>query len=86
MPKKLQESILKSSDPLPTGWGIHIIESPNKTAIFWLMTLNVCSRLLLSILWTKLKGDLKGAFAIGAWVISVPTVLMLAFVIKWSDD
>ena len=57
LPKKLQESIQNSSEPLPIGWGIHIIEGPNRPAIFWMLVLFVCLSLLASFMWTVLKRD-----------------------------
>jgi hypothetical protein len=86
LPKKLQESIQSSCEPLTIGWGIHIIEGPNHNTIFWMLVLFVCLSLFASCIWTVLKGDIQGGFGIGAWMVSVPSVMMLAFVFKWSDD
>lgn len=86
LPKKLRESIQNSHEPLPIGWGIHIIEGPNRHAIFWMLVLFACLSLLASCMWTVLKGDIQGGFGVGAWMVSVPSVVMLAFVFKWSDD
>ncbi|KAL9118045.1 MAG: hypothetical protein Q9187_005412 [Circinaria calcarea] len=86
LPKKLTESIKQSTDPLPIGWGIHIIEGPNRRAMFWITVLIVLLSIIVSTTWTAVKGDIQGGFGLGAWIVSVPGVLMMAFFFKWSED
>lgn len=72
LPMKLNESITCSSDPLPIGWGIHIIEGSNKRALYYCAFLIIVLSLLASLLWAILKDDVQGGFGIGAWIVSVP--------------
>ena len=83
---KLKESIMQSTEPLPVGWGIHIIEGPNRIAMFWVTIGTVLLSFILSTVWTAVKGDIQGGFGLGAWIISVPNVLMVAFFFKWSGE
>jgi hypothetical protein len=86
LPKKLEQRIHDKNDPLPIGLGVHIVKGPNRQAIYWVLVLTVVLSLMMSILWATLKHDLQGGSSIGAWTVGVPSVIMLAFVLKWSDD
>jgi nitrate reductase NapE component len=86
LPKKLHENIHNSGESLPMGWGVHIIEGHNRQAIFWMPVIFVCLSLVASSMWTVLKGDIQGGFGFRVWMVSVPSVLTLAFVFNWSDD
>lgn len=86
LPKKMNESITHSEDPLPSGWGVHIIEGPHRRAFFWATLAILGASVLVSTLWAVLKNDVQGGFGVGAWMVSVPSALMMASFFRWSGD
>lgn len=84
LPRKRDRSITEDARELPIGYGVHIIEGSNKRAFFWLTLVVVLMSVLISSFWACLKKDIQGAFAIGAWLVSIPTVITTACYIKWS--
>ncbi|KAL9123279.1 MAG: hypothetical protein Q9187_000151, partial [Circinaria calcarea] len=86
LPQKLEGSMMQSTEPLPVGWGIYIIEGPNRIAMFWTIVGIVIVSIIVSTTWTVVKGDIQGGFGVGAWMVSVPNVLMVAFFLKWSGE
>ncbi|MCJ1390207.1 hypothetical protein MMC18_003065 [Xylographa bjoerkii] len=86
LPKKLNHSLLNSSDELVIGWGLHIIEGPNWVAI---CAAGFCITFLsgaFSTLWSILRSDVSGGFGIGSWLVSALTLAMMACFSKWSQE
>lgn len=72
LPKKLGESLVRDIgvNELREGWGIQIIEGPNKVAISWAaMALIVLSFLVSLVYDLCMKGGDSG-FAIGQWMVA----------------
>ena len=87
LPKKLNESVTQCSDDLPTAWGIHIIEGPDKVWMLWTMicALAVCfGPVLAYVILTK---DIQGATGIGGMAVAVLTfIYMLMKIEEWKDE
>ncbi|EON61803.1 hypothetical protein W97_01020 [Coniosporium apollinis CBS 100218] len=86
LPKKMHESLARSSDPLPMAWGIHIIEGPDMVAVFWTMicVLTICLTPLVAYL--VVKKDVQGTAGIGSLAVSVMTLLWMCMKIcEWKD-
>lgn len=84
LPKKRRESILDSTDSFPTGWGIHITESPDPYVISAFVFVGLVISGLISILWATLTKDVKAAFGIGAYLATVQAAGMATLYFKWS--
>ena len=78
LPIKLNESITNNSDELPVGWGIHIIEGTNSRAIFYYALTITTLSFIVSLLWAILMNDVQGGFGIGAWMVAIPSVMLMA--------
>jgi hypothetical protein len=73
--KKLPPAVLEAyrqAQPTEgvTGWGVHIIEGPNKKAITWLCLLLLGLSITVSVLYTCLKHDASSGFAIGVFLLA----------------
>ena len=86
LPKKLNESILQSNEPLPIGWGILIIEGSNKRAVLWITVVIVILSIFASITWTVMKQDIQGGFGLGAWMVSLPSVLIMHSILSGARN
>ena len=84
-PKKLRHSIFDSTDQLPVGWGIHILESPNYHMISMALFIGLALSGLLAVLWAVLTKDVQGAFSIGGYAVALQTAWMTAMYFKWSQ-
>ena len=54
--------------------------------MFWITVTIVIISVFVSMTWTIIKNDVQGGFGIGAWMVSLPSVLMMAFYFKWSEE
>lgn len=86
LPKKVNNSILGSSEELVTGWGVHIIEGPNWLAVWKVAFCIVFASGLFGILWSVYRSDVSGAFGVASWMTSVLTLLMMVCFSKWSRE
>ncbi len=87
LPKKLFTSITRSSEDLPTGWGVHIIEGPDSVSIIFtiICVLLVCFRPVVAYV-VKTK-DVSGATGIGSVFATVLTLLWMAMKIEqWKCE
>jgi hypothetical protein len=78
LPKKLDESLLRSSDPLAHAFGLHIIEGLNKSAVLWTLfvVMSLCSGPLLGyIIMTK---DVQGVTGIGGLIVGTLTLVWMS--------
>ena len=86
LPKKLHESITQCSDDLPTAWGIHIIEGPDKARILWTMICVLAACLGPVVAYVVMTRDVQGATGIGGMAVAVLTLLwMLMKIEEWKD-
>lgn len=67
------------------GWGILIIEGPNKVAMTWLTGIVVTLSGVVSVVYAVVKNDVSGGFAIGAYVIAFWVAWMTAFYFQWKE-
>jgi hypothetical protein len=91
LPKKLWPSLLgayRNADHTKDvmGWGVHIIEGPNRKAITWLCILLLLISVTVSVLYARLKGDTAAGFGIGAVIVSSGALLMPAFYLQWKEE
>ncbi|KAL9110801.1 MAG: hypothetical protein Q9187_008008, partial [Circinaria calcarea] len=86
LPKKLHESITQCSDDLPTAWGIHIIEGPDRARILWTMIIVLATYLGPVVAYVVVAKDVQGATGIGGMAVAVLTLLwMLMKIEEWKD-
>ena len=79
LPKKVNASILSSTDDLIVGWGIHIIEGTN-----WLMVSIVAFLVMVlsgvfGILWSVYRSDVSGGFGVAAWMTGILTSMIMVY-------
>lgn len=78
LPKKLIESLMRTSDPLAHAFGLHIIEGPDRTAVLWTLfvVLTLCSGPLIAYLIKTM--DVQGTTGLGGMLVAVLTLLWMA--------
>ncbi|KAL9599472.1 MAG: hypothetical protein Q9219_003811 [cf. Caloplaca sp. 3 TL-2023] len=81
LPKKLDKSIHHRCEGphigwQALGWGIHIIEGPNKKAVLAMNVMLVLVSLVGAVVWSVLKGDVQGGFGIGGFAVASVSVLI----------
>lgn len=86
LPKKLNASILAGpSAGDGFGWGVHIIEGPNKPVIAWFTAIILFVSFLVALLYDILRQNADSGFAIGQWVVAVLTAVMTATYFHLED-
>lgn len=77
LPKKLNESILRSPDDMPMGWGLHITEGPDKSVIFLtaVAVMSVCLGPLAAYI--AITQSVQNATGVGGVAIGIVTVLIM---------
>ncbi|KAF2626859.1 hypothetical protein BU25DRAFT_73993 [Macroventuria anomochaeta] len=88
LPKKLGDSLTRSLgvDELLEGWGIHIIEGPNKVAICWALMVVLVASFGVSIGYDLITQSGDSGFAIGQWMVAALTVGLSALYFSLEDD
>lgn len=78
IPKKLGKRLQGRDDRAVPGWGIHCEEGWNWDKILVLELIIVVLGILFGVLWSLLKHDIQGAFAISAyWLVGFHSLLGL---------
>jgi hypothetical protein len=88
LPKKLGESLVRSLavDEFREGWGIHIIEGPNKVAICWALMFVLVVSFGVSVGYDLIQKVEDSGFAIGQWMVAVLTVALSALYFSLEDE
>lgn len=86
LPKKLRESMFNNTEQDPTGWGVHILESPDYYVVFMIVFAGLLASGLFAVLWACLRQDIQGGFAVGGYIATVQGALMAAYFAKWSEE
>jgi len=84
LPKRVDGRMIDQSS-LTYGWGIYIKEGPNREVIFWVIIATVLASLVLSICWSALRDDVQGGSGLGTLVLTLPTVVMAAFIFRFTN-
>jgi hypothetical protein len=88
MPKKLNNSLLRELQPnkLNAGWGVHIIEGPNKPVVSLIFAVILITSFLVSMLWAVLKDTQESGFGIGQWIVATLSACSSALYFHISDN
>lgn len=88
LPKKLGESLVRSIgvDELKEGWGIHVVERPNKAVICWALVLVLLASFGVSVSYDLIMKQADGGFAIGQWMVAALSVMLTAVFFSLEDD
>jgi hypothetical protein len=81
LPKRLYRRVIDGGEGT-YGWGIHIIEGPNREIIFWLIMITIFGSLLASILWTVFHKDIQGGTGLGTMIVALPPAVLTAFLFR----
>ena len=86
LPKKLDESILAGSNSsMRFGWGVHIIEGPNKVALSWTTFAGLALSFVVSALYAHFRHTQEQGFGIGQWMVAVIGAAMAALYFQWAE-
>lgn len=81
LPKRRDTRII-DGDVTCYGWGIHIIEGPNREVIFWIIMVTIVASVVAAVAWTALRGDIQGGAGLGALMMALPPAIMAAFLFR----
>jgi hypothetical protein len=85
LPKKVGASILGGQQSsLQFGWGVHIIEGPNKVALSWTTFAGLALSFAVSLLYCHFWHTQEQGFAIGQWMVAVLGAAMAALYFQWE--
>jgi hypothetical protein len=86
LPKKTGTSILAGQQPaLQFGWGVHIIEGPNKVALSWITFLSLALSFVFSALYSHFWHTQEQGFGIGQWMVAVLSAAIAALYFQWAE-
>jgi hypothetical protein len=86
LPKKMIHSLLSGSEPLVHGYGLHIVEGLNVTAVLWTLfcVLSVCLGPLIA--YVVLRRDVQAATGAGGLAVSTLTLLWMAAKVSECEE
>ena len=87
LPKKLGSSVLLQTDPgkLHLGWGVHVIEGPNKPLLAWLAAGILVFSFVVSVAYDIILKNKDSGFGIGQWLVAVLTAALTALYFHLAD-
>jgi hypothetical protein len=86
LPKKLKRSIFSESDTAqPFGWGVRIMEGPNKVALSWMTVLGIILSFVTSVIYAVVAKTQEQGFGIGQWMMAVFTAVLAALYFQWEE-
>src|ERR1700712_146170 len=72
LPKKVGSDIFSDLTPdLPFGWGVHILEGPNKEAISCIAFAGLLLSFVVSLTYAILAKTQEQGFGIGQWMVAI---------------
>ena len=87
LPKKLETPLI---DPHRQGdvhgWGIHIIEGPNRVLITWCCVGILIASFVTSLAFAIIMKTQEEGFGIGQWMVAVLATTMTAFYFQWEEE
>ncbi|RYP68070.1 hypothetical protein DL769_005598 [Monosporascus sp. CRB-8-3] len=81
LPKRLDKRVI-DCDEACFGWGLHIIEGPNREVIFFIAMATILSSVLVNVLWSTLQKDVQGGAGLGAVIVALPPAILTAFLFR----
>ncbi|KAK1751287.1 hypothetical protein QBC47DRAFT_434159 [Echria macrotheca] len=81
LPKRTGKGVVQLGEAAD-GWGIHIIEGPNREVVFWVVMGTMLASALTGVLWAALMRDVQGGMGIGALMMAMPPAVMAAFLFR----
>jgi hypothetical protein len=86
LPKKMNQSILSGSGPDDIfGWGVHIIEGPNKPVIAWFVAAIIVISFVVAFVYDLVRHNADSGFAIGQWIVAVLSAVLVALYFHLED-
>lgn len=80
LPKKLRDSMLRQcqQDSLNLGWGVHVIEGPNKPLVSMIVLAIIVLSFVVSVLYAVIAGSSESGFGIGQWLVACLSAALAA--------
>jgi hypothetical protein len=81
LPKRKETRVIDCGEAC-FGWGIHVIEGPNRNVISWIMVVTISAGALTGVLWSALKNDVQGGTGMGALIVALPPAFLTAILFR----
>ncbi|KAK4952821.1 transcriptional regulator swi6 [Elasticomyces elasticus] len=88
LPKKLGTSLLQLKAPheVSEGWGVMIVEGPNKAALAWLVTASLLMSLMFGVVYDVVIRNKDSGFAVAQWMVAVLASAITAVYFHLAED
>ncbi|KAI8650147.1 hypothetical protein NCS56_01466600 [Fusarium sp. Ph1] len=83
LPLRLGKRVI-DGDEACYGYGVHIIEGPNRMTIFWMFMTTMAASILACVLWSNVKEDIQGGTSLGALIVALPAAVLAAFLFRFE--
>ncbi|KAF4992693.1 hypothetical protein FDECE_13641 [Fusarium decemcellulare] len=71
LPKRLSKRVIDDDEGC-LGWGIHVIEGPNREVLGFVMMMIIFGSIVAAVTWAIARRDVPGGATLGAFLIAVP--------------
>ena len=87
LPKKVGRSIVSEggSSDLPFGWGVHIIEGPNKVVLSCIAFVGILLSFVISVTYAIIAKTQEQGFGIGQWFGAMLVAGLSALYFHWDE-
>jgi hypothetical protein len=79
LPKKLRSGMLGTGNPEDAfGWGVHIVQGPNRPFLAWATVAIVLSSFIVAFVYNRVSKTRDSGFAVGQWMMAVRATSLAA--------
>ena len=68
------------------GWGIHIIEGPNRVLLTWCCVGILIISFVISLVYAVVMKTQEQGFGIGQWMVATLSAMLMALYFQWEED
>jgi hypothetical protein len=85
-PKRLNLPLCNPQSQDDHGWGIHIIEGPNRVLLTWLCVSALMVSFIVLVAYAVVMKTQEQGFGIGSWMVAVLTTSLAAVYFQFEES
>ncbi|KAF2733914.1 hypothetical protein EJ04DRAFT_258658 [Polyplosphaeria fusca] len=85
-PKRLNSPLCDPHSSEDHGWGVYIIEGPNRVVLTWCCVVILVLSFVISITYSVVMKTQEQGFGIGQWMVAVLTAVLAALYFQWEEN
>lgn len=85
LPRRLKNRVIDDGEGC-SGWGIHVIEGPNRKVISLIMMITIFGSIIAAVIWSIVRHDVPGGATLGAFIVALPATHLAILLFFLATD